>query len=526
MTDLASDRARAAAPEARLRLVGRLTAELDVRKLRYCHWKSNEHLLAAVAGDTDLDVLFDEAAHDDVHAALRAVGFRQAHAVWHRRYPLIEDHVAIDRDSGKLVHVHAHFGLIVGEEATKSFHLPWEEDVLHSCHRDTEAGFPAADPTYELLLLLVRSAIKRQYPSLRKRLLGGRSAAPENIDEDREFSWLKQRVSAEQLAALSQRLLGQASVATVNTLYEDGRLASDDLRSLFANADLGRFMRRNSLTATVDRWSRWMMGLCSIVAVRLGLLARMRRRRLEGTGVIIAALGSDGSGKSTLVKSVDAALSKKLDVERLYLGSGDGPSSLLRWPLVQLRRRRQQQAANRAPKSNTGESVSSRPRSRLRALAIDAERIWWAVSLALERRHKLARAARFRGEGIVVITDRYPQSTIEGHNDGPLLADLATCDSAPLRALARWERTCYRPQSLPQPDLVLKLAGDPELLHRRRPEMTVEIIERKQAGILSIHFPATTRVLLIDATQPAATVLATALSAIGDTISRQPGAPQ
>lgn len=518
MTDHPSDRTRGVPSGARLHLVGRLTAELDARQLRYCHWKSNEHLLAAVSGNTDLDVLFDNAARRYVHQALRAAGFRQAHAVWHRRYPLIEDHVAIDPTSGRLVHVHAHFGLIVGEEATKSFHLPWEDEVLDTCHIDAEAGFPAASPTYELLLLLIRSAIKRNYPSLRKRLLGGRLRPAETTDEDREFVWLKQRVSEEQLAALAEHLLGYGSIAAIRALYADGRLTSHDLKMLFTAAELRRFLRRNAVAALANRWWRWAAGLCSIAAVRSGLLARMRRRRLEGPGLIVATLGSDGSGKSTLVKALDSVLSKKLDVERLYLGSGDGPCSLLRWPLVRLRKRRQQRKAAVSPPSG-GANPSRRPNSLLRAFAIDAERMWWAVSLALERRGKLNRASRARASGIIVITDRYPQSTIEGHNDGPLLGDLASHKVSLLRALAHWERACYLPQALPQPDLVLKLAGAPELLHRRRPDMTPEVIATKQAGILSIRFPTTTRVLQIDAAQPAETVLTTAMSAIGDAMS-------
>ena len=34
-----------------------LFASLNEEKVRYCHWKSNEHLLEGLAGQTDLDVL-------------------------------------------------------------------------------------------------------------------------------------------------------------------------------------------------------------------------------------------------------------------------------------------------------------------------------------------------------------------------------------------------------------------------------------------------------------------------------------
>lgn len=502
-----------------LAAIGRLTRELELRASAYCHWKSNEHLYAAVAGDTDLDVLFEEKARPRVLEALAAAGFRRGRAVWHRRYPFIEDYLAVDAATGKLVHVHAHFRLLVGEESVKNFHLPWEAELLETCHWDGAAGFFAAEPARELLLLLVRSAIKRRYPSLHRRL--ARQSRPVDIsDAQREFEWLKARVPFADLRDVAARLLGAQAVPAIEALYERG-IDAARLSALYDSGRVRRFLRRGPLTAWCSRWLRWTAGFSAILARRLGLIGRPHRRTLPGGGLIVAVLGADGSGKSTLVKALDAALSKKIDVVRLYLGSGDGPVSLWRWPLAQLRRRRQQRKASPSPSSAPGEG-RTRKRPALWRFLVECERIAWAVTLLFERRAKLRAASRARASGRIVVTDRYPQSTIEGYNDGPLLGDLATSAFWPLRVLSRWEREGFLPERMPQPDLVLKLVGSPDVLHGRRADMAVAVIAAKQKGILDIAFGAGTRVVRLDADRPAAQVLAAAMAAVGTVLSAAP----
>ena len=45
--------------EVKLTAISKLLDALEENNILYCHWKSNEHLAVSMAGDTDLDVLFD-----------------------------------------------------------------------------------------------------------------------------------------------------------------------------------------------------------------------------------------------------------------------------------------------------------------------------------------------------------------------------------------------------------------------------------------------------------------------------------
>jgi len=494
--------------------------ELQAAGIAFCHWKSNEHLLAAVAGDTDLDVLFDETAREVAVDALEQVGFRRGQSVWYRRYPHIEDYLCIDSISGKLVHVHAHFRLLVGEESVKSYRLPWEKEILDSRHWDDIAQFPAAEPSREMLLLFVRGAIKRRHPSLHRRLVRMRSRASA-ADEEREFAWLKRRVTPNELRTLSASLLGSRSVQAVESLYANGPSMSG-LARLYETAHLDRYLIFATAIVRLRRAVRWSAALGSVLLRRAGLTARPSRRRLTSRGLIVAVLGADGSGKSTLVKSLDAALSKKLDVERLYLGSGDGPSSLLRRPLVLLREWRQKRRAGVASTRQQNSVNAQTTRAKPVGLLRNSERVWWAVSLACEKRSRVRRAARARSLGKIVVTDRYPQASIEGYNDGPLLRELAGSNWWPLRALSRWERSAYLSSGIAQPDLVLKLIGSPAVLHERRPEMSQDVIVRKQEGILAVAFDPCTRVVCLDANACAQQVLASAMVAIGTILRGSP----
>ena len=127
----------------------------------------------------------------------------------------------------------------------------------------------------------------------------------------------------------------------------------------------------------------------------------------------MALLGCDGSGKSTHIKEIAEWLSWKLDVLPIYFGSGDGPGSLLRWPLklaADIMRR----------KGPTGMSKAS---MRLRddvSWYKRFGRVPWALFLAMEKRKKLKRLWRARNRGMIVLCDRFPQNQIKGFNDGPL----------------------------------------------------------------------------------------------------------
>jgi len=504
---VASDR-----QDPRLGIVCDLVADLDKHNIQYCHWKSNEHLLPAVKGDTDLDILFDQRQKWKVDKILTGTGYVKFKPRWYLNYPHIEDYLSVDTATGKLVHVHAHFRLVLGEKRIKSYRLPWEDQVLRNRIWDGNCRIYRSDPCHELLLLLVRLALK--LPS--GRVIPDRAfkSIKEDADATQEFHWLKDRVTKTQLQNLGKSLLSDRSEGALAGLYMKG-LDRKRLQKLLiaAKPTIGQCCRYGKITRLCVRVAKNGTYIAARMNQKLGLFDFPVRRTAIHNGLIITLMGPDGSGKSTQFKIIRKILSAKIDVLTIYMGSGDGPASIVRLPLILVNkiikklRQGDKQSKKTTPIENTfrENEGSGQQYGQCRgkfSLTGSAWKIFWGISLAIEKRAKLKRAARARARGMIVICDRYPQTTIKGYNDGPLLQEYAKSSLNFLRWLASFELKCFSNIKKTPPDLAVKLMGDPDVLHLRRPEMNREKIVEKQEGIRSARFPENSRVKEIDATLP------------------------
>src|SRR6266540_6050069 len=162
--------------------------------------------------------------------------------------------------------------------------------------------------------------------------------------------------------------------------------------------------------ASRDDW-----GLRMSVVARHATRAGAPARRAGTDGLLVALIGSDGSGKSTLCRNLHVSFSSEIETVSVYFGSGDGRSSILRWPLVRLRR------LLPAPPGRRQREASGPHRDRGPSGWLGPARVVWALALAREKRQKLRRATLARERGRLVVCDRYPQAQIPGTNDGPLL---------------------------------------------------------------------------------------------------------
>lgn len=476
-----------------LTVVSSLVEEFHHRDIRYCHWKSNEHLDAALRGDTDLDILVDREQAAQVRDALREAGFKPFSSHRFAKYPAMEDYLGFDEHTGTLVHVHLHYRLVLGGKRQKDYRLPWGETVLSRRVRD-DSGIYRSDEVMELLLLLLRYAFKirlRDYP---KALLG-RSYLSD--DFHREYEWLIARVDEEELVSLASEFLDDDAASiicrileTEPTLWKLRRLRKCTKREL-------SIYRTYSAPEALLR-GQWREGFLALQLLNQRLQwPRPMRRTIPTGGVVVALIGADGSGKSTMSSNVVDWLSWKLDVHPVYFGSGDGPASLVRMPLIfvwwvveVVRSIRGVESENTSGMEG-GDGPGSLPK-----------RIWmsfWALTLAYEKRRKLRGTWRARDRGMAVVTDRFPQNQIMGFNDGPLLDKWRYSDSRIKRWLSRWERIPYQWAEAHPPDLVIRLQVDSDTALERKPEMTLESVEQRVAAIESLEF-ADSQVVEVDAT--------------------------
>lgn len=498
---------------ARLAILRNLFDRLHAADIRYCHWKSNEHLLASFTGATDVDVLFDRRAIIPLTRILGEIGFKRFVVKPGRGYPGIEDYVGYDAATGALTHLHVHYQLTLGEKFLKGHRLPWEERYLDTRVRDPEFDIYIADPHLELVVLLIRAVMKLRTRDLFKESLGTPYITG---GMQREMNWLKARVTEQRLVTLGRELVGEAAARLLPDLVAGARPSVRRLRAfgrritpaldeyrLFGTAAAARQMVTRELGIVWWKVRNWLIGAPT-----------KSTRTMPQGGLTVAFLGADGAGKSTISTLIAEWLSREVAVVQTYGGSGKGSASPVRLLMQRagaVRRGIRGPASTRVsrPSHNPGSATGAPP---------SAARVIWLLALLRERRGRARAARRAKGLGMIVISDRFPQSQFPGGNDGPRLAPWLEHGPWLVRAAARRERGTFRLVDLSPPDLVVKLNVTPEIALQRKPETPGEQVRQGIEVIRGLRFPPTTRVVDLDGEQPLDQVLLEAKRAVWETI--------
>lgn len=332
-----------------------------------------------------------------------------------------------------------------------------------------------------------------------------------------ELAWLAARVSQERLLEIGTELIGEPAARLLPALAIGGPPSVRQLRAfgrriappldefrLFASDTAGLQMLRRELGVVWWKLRNWY----------LGAPTRSTRTAPQG-GLTVAFLGADGAGKSTITEAIADWLSREIAVVSTYGGSGKGSASLPRRAMqaaAALWRRRSR--ARTAPQLNRSTAVQrdGDPRAAPPSLA----RLAWILSLSRERVRRARTARRAKGLGMIVLSDRFPQSQFPGWNDGPRLTPWVETGSWPVRQAARQERAAFAAVELSPPDLVVKLHVSPEVASRRKPETPAEQVRRGVDLLERLRFPATTRVVDLNAEAPLSEVLLRAKQAVWD----------
>ena len=91
-----------------------LLSEFDRKRIRYCHFKSNDMLHLALTGVGDLDLLVDFDDVDPFQAILADRGFFAAIDTLAITTPYVFHYYGLDMDDGQMIHLHVYFQLITG----------------------------------------------------------------------------------------------------------------------------------------------------------------------------------------------------------------------------------------------------------------------------------------------------------------------------------------------------------------------------------------------------------------------------
>ena len=144
--------------QAALDLVVKLFGTLTAQNIDYCHWKSNTFLNRSASGDNDLDLLLNRAHAQLFTEILYGLGFKESLLPKEEELPGVRNYYGYDQKTGRLVHVHAHFQLILGNDLSKNYRLPFERAYLQSSVQHDLFRIPT--PEFELVVLVIRMVLK------------------------------------------------------------------------------------------------------------------------------------------------------------------------------------------------------------------------------------------------------------------------------------------------------------------------------------------------------------------------------
>jgi hypothetical protein len=215
---------------------------------------------------------------------------------------------------------------------------------------------------------------------------------------------------------------------------------------------------------------------------------------------LIAVVGSDGSGKSTLSADLLAHIQKTRAAESGYLGLGSGEQGrrIGRWPIIG------------PPLHRFLEGIADRLREPGEPIpGYLAAR--YALNKSKKRRAKFDALIAQRRAGKVIVTDRYPQLEVPGLHDGPILAGRATTPR--LAAMQAEERALYAEMAVYKPTLVVRLHVDVDTVMLRKPDHDRALITRKVETVPLLTFNGAP-IVDIDATIPYTEELAIAIAAV------------
>lgn len=468
-----------------------LFEELHTNKINYCHWKSNLALAESLAGKTDIDLLVHRQDAAQFRIILSRLCFQPATTTDSEPFPSMEHYYGLDEESGVLLHVHVYYRVITGESLTKNYHLPIEDMLL----QNTREMLSVRVPTKSAELVVFPLRIMLKHTATTELLMLSRY-----WDEVKpEIDWLMENNSL----SGAIRLVEQWLPALDPGLYIKCVMALKTPTPLVQRIQLGHQLRAQlrpyARHSAVHNWTAGTKKFSKMFYQRVHGSKRGMVPR-DG-GVMIAFVGSEATGKSTLLAEMKAWLGEHFDVEQIHVGKPKStPLSIVPNVFVPTLRSLLPGSRTTNIEAQKGLGAQSEKAASEFPLTFGVR----SALLAYDRRALLTRAYSKAANRTIVLCDRYP-SALNGAPDSPQLPQMNGSSTAdPVRQqLAQIENRLY--QEIPAPDMVIYLNAPLEVTISRNAnrgkEEPEDYVRRRHARSSNLEFEKT-QVYKINTDQP------------------------
>jgi thymidylate kinase len=293
-------------------IISELFNLLNQNNIRYCHWKSNAFLKKTIEGINDLDLLIH---HEDIHKfqeILNSLKFKKAESISNHQIPGVIDFYGYDPSLDWFIHVHAHYQLIFGHDATKNCHLPIENAFLNSSFLNGIIKTPSYE--YEFIILVIRMVLKHlTWDSM----LRGESHLSEN--EIIEIEYLNQKISIPSIKKIIETQIPMLEYSVFINCMDSLISRKFGITQLCKGQQLSNNLR------VFSRINGWQMFWKKILYrfqdfYRRRILKDPNKKKFSSGGLMIAIIGGDGSGKSTLVDELKSWVGTDFSNYKFHLG--------------------------------------------------------------------------------------------------------------------------------------------------------------------------------------------------------------
>jgi thymidylate kinase len=237
------------------------------------------------------------------------------------------------------------------------------------------------------------------------------------------------------------------------------------------------------------------------------VLGRRNTKRLTAGGRVVAVVGGDGAGKSTLVRGLAGWLQGPLDTRVLHMGKPPRSAATLvvKGGVLAARRLRLLDGW-----------LSNYPAAEDQGQPPPTAWLLWQLVTAADRARQHRRVRALAARGYLVLCDRFPLEQIT-QMDGSRTGWVREADLSPLaRRLVSAERARYA--TIGRPDLLLVLRVDPDTaVQRKRGVDPADFVRPRSAEVFAVDW-RTAGAVVLDAARPAEAVLADARAAVWATL--------
>ncbi len=454
-------------------LLAQVARALEAHGVAYCQWKGHWSAHRWTVGNADVDLLVDHAAMLEFRRLMDQLGFKRGLHPGERQIPGIESYVGYDPAVARLLHLHVHYRLLLGDYWKTVYRLPVERAILDGAVPGDPFRVPSA--THKFFIFVLRMMLRqlgRPHLSIQTRWLAGIQPPLASLeaacDHEELVSFLKRH-----LPSLDPSFF----IRCARSLRGESGVVERALLPWLLARKLRSYARRPPFTALITAAAE------KLLPPDLSDAIVDSRMRLVGGGAVIALVGGDGAGKSTCARELTAWLSPGFPTMRAHLG--DPPRSLLTM-LVGGTLGLQRLMARRFNRRLSSGAILELLRH---------------VCIARDRHLLYVKVHRFATSGGIAICERYPMAE-NPSQVGPGIPGLLPAQPGRLgKKLMAIEASYY--QRMLRPDTTCVLRLDPDLAVLRKPEEPADDVRARSRAIWQFDWSRSdSDAHIIDASQP------------------------